>query len=155
MNQKKNIVTRKNDETVFIWMNRPTRQQALEDRLPPGMLTRPLETLFRGHQLPRLRVEQLPVHGPGKRGGGDDRRDKILLAGLSQELHRAGTLAQAPLQKPGKLMSGFAKVVIDGQSLLYLIGMTLDYEGGLNGKGFIFSNPNANKTCGCGSSFGV
>ena len=48
-----------------------------------------------------------------------------------------------------------AKVVIDGQSLLYLIGMTLDYEGGLNGKGFIFANPNANKTCGCGSSFGV
>ncbi len=51
--------------------------------------------------------------------------------------------------------SNGAKVVVDGQSLLYLIGMTLDYEGGLNGKGFIFSNPNANKTCGCGSSFGV
>jgi iron-sulfur cluster assembly protein len=33
--------------------------------------------------------------------------------------------------------------------------MQLDYEGGLNGKGFIFSNPNATKTCGCGSSFGV
>lgn len=48
-----------------------------------------------------------------------------------------------------------AKVVVDGASLLYLIGMTLDYEGGLNGKGFIFSNPNATKTCGCGSSFGV
>ncbi len=48
-----------------------------------------------------------------------------------------------------------AKVVVDGQSLLYLIGMTLDYEGGLNGKGFIFANPNAAKTCGCGSSFGV
>ena len=51
--------------------------------------------------------------------------------------------------------SNGAKVVVDGQSLLYLIGMILDYEGGLNGKGFIFSNPNANKTCGCGSSFGV
>jgi iron-sulfur cluster assembly protein len=48
-----------------------------------------------------------------------------------------------------------AKVVVDGQSLLYLIGMTLDYEGGLNGKGFVFANPNATKTCGCGSSFGV
>lgn len=51
--------------------------------------------------------------------------------------------------------SNGAKVVVDGQSLLYLIGMQLDYEGGLNGKGFIFSNPNASKTCGCGSSFGV
>ena len=48
-----------------------------------------------------------------------------------------------------------AKVVVDNKSLLYLIGMMLDYEGGLNGKGFIFSNPNASKTCGCGSSFGV
>jgi iron-sulfur cluster assembly protein len=47
------------------------------------------------------------------------------------------------------------KVAVDTQSYLYLIGMTLDYEGGLNGKGFIFSNPNATKTCGCGSSFGV
>jgi iron-sulfur cluster assembly protein len=51
--------------------------------------------------------------------------------------------------------SGGQKVVVDPSSLLYLIGMQLDYEGGLNGKGFIFSNPNATKTCGCGSSFGV
>jgi iron-sulfur cluster assembly protein len=47
------------------------------------------------------------------------------------------------------------RVVIDSKSLLYIAGMTLDYEGGLNGKGFTFSNPNASKTCGCGSSFGV
>ncbi len=46
-------------------------------------------------------------------------------------------------------------VVIDTQSMLYLMGMTLDYEGGLNGKGFIFNNPNATKNCGCGSSFAV
>jgi len=46
-------------------------------------------------------------------------------------------------------------VVVDSQSFLYLIGMTLDYSGGLNGKGFIFSNPNATKNCGCGSSFNV
>ena len=46
-------------------------------------------------------------------------------------------------------------LVIEGKSLLYIMGMTLDYEGGLNGKGFIFSNPNAKDTCGCGTSFGV
>lgn len=51
--------------------------------------------------------------------------------------------------------SNGTKVVVDSQSLLYLLGMTLDYEGGLNGQGFIFVNPNAKKTCGCGSSFGV
>lgn len=47
------------------------------------------------------------------------------------------------------------KIVVDSQSFLYLIGMTLDYSGGLNGKGFIFNNPNATKNCGCGSSFNV
>lgn len=47
------------------------------------------------------------------------------------------------------------KVVIDNKSYLYLIGMTLDYEGGLNGQGFKFTNPNATRTCSCGSSFGV
>lgn len=47
------------------------------------------------------------------------------------------------------------KVIIDNKSYLYLIGMTLDYEGGLNGSGFVFSNPNATQTCSCGSSFKV
>ena len=47
------------------------------------------------------------------------------------------------------------KVVVDRGSYLYLIGMTLDFQGGLNGQGFVFSNPNATKTCGCGSSFNV
>lgn len=47
------------------------------------------------------------------------------------------------------------KVVVDAQSFMYLIGMTLDYSGGLNGKGFVFENPNASKSCGCGSSFNV
>lgn len=46
-------------------------------------------------------------------------------------------------------------IVIERKSLLYIMGMTLDYEGGLNGKGFIFANPNAKDTCGCGISFGV
>jgi iron-sulfur cluster assembly protein len=47
------------------------------------------------------------------------------------------------------------KIVIDPSSFMYLVGMTLDYQGGLNGKGFIFSNPNAAKSCGCGTSFNI
>ena len=47
------------------------------------------------------------------------------------------------------------KIRVDGKSLFYLMGTELDYSDGLNGKGFIFSNPNASKTCGCGESFGV
>ncbi|MFT4660192.1 MAG: iron-sulfur cluster assembly protein [Patiriisocius sp.] len=47
------------------------------------------------------------------------------------------------------------KVVVDKKSFLYLVGTELDYSGGLNGKGFVFINPNANRTCGCGESFAV
>ena len=47
------------------------------------------------------------------------------------------------------------KIVVDKKSFLYLIGTQLEFTDGLNGKGFVFSNPNASKTCGCGSSFGV
>ena len=47
------------------------------------------------------------------------------------------------------------RVFIDPKSLFYLMGVTLDYSDGLNGRGFTFNNPNATKTCGCGSSFGV
>lgn len=47
------------------------------------------------------------------------------------------------------------KVVVNKRSYLYLVGTTLDYSGGLNGKGFIFSNPNAGRTCGCGESFSL
>jgi len=47
------------------------------------------------------------------------------------------------------------KLFVDGKSLFYLTGTELDFSDGLNGKGFIFNNPNAKKTCGCGDSFGV
>ena len=47
------------------------------------------------------------------------------------------------------------KVVVDKKSYLYLVGTTLDYSGGLNGKGFVFVNPNADRTCGCGESFSL
>lgn len=47
------------------------------------------------------------------------------------------------------------KIVVDRKSFLYLVGTELDYTGGLNGKGFVFNNPNASRTCGCGESFSV
>ena len=47
------------------------------------------------------------------------------------------------------------RVAVDSESFLFLVGMTLDFSGGLNGKGFVFENPNATKNCGCGSSFNV
>ena len=47
------------------------------------------------------------------------------------------------------------KIVVNKKSYLYLIGTILEYSGGLNGKGFVFNNPNASRTCGCGESFAV
>lgn len=47
------------------------------------------------------------------------------------------------------------KIVTDLKSFLYLFDSTLQFSGGLDGKGFHFSNPNASRTCGCGESFGV
>ena len=47
------------------------------------------------------------------------------------------------------------KIFVDKKSLLYLLGTTLDFSDGLNGKGFQFINPNASRTCGCGESFAV
>ncbi|MCC7441184.1 MAG: iron-sulfur cluster assembly accessory protein [Bdellovibrionales bacterium] len=45
------------------------------------------------------------------------------------------------------------QVVVDPKSYLFLMGTELDFSGGLNGKGFVFNNPNAKRTCGCGTSF--
>ena len=50
---------------------------------------------------------------------------------------------------------GSYKVYMDAKSLIYLKGMSLDFEDGLQGKGFQFINPNATGTCGCGESFSM
>ena len=48
-----------------------------------------------------------------------------------------------------------AKIYVDKKSLLYLNGTVLEYDTNLVSKGFVFNNPNAKSTCGCGSSFGA
>ena len=46
-------------------------------------------------------------------------------------------------------------LLVNKKSYLYLIGTTLEFSDGLNGKGFVFNNPNASRTCGCGESFSL
>lgn len=65
------------------------------------------------------------------------------------------SLAESPTEKDQVFESAGIRVFVDPKSYLYLSGMTLDFQDGLMGKGFVFNNPNATKTCGCGSSFGV
>ena len=47
------------------------------------------------------------------------------------------------------------QLLINKKSFLYLVGTTLEFSDGLNGKGFVFNNPNASRTCGCGESFSL
>ncbi|MBZ0200085.1 MAG: iron-sulfur cluster insertion protein ErpA [Ignavibacteriaceae bacterium] len=61
----------------------------------------------------------------------------------------------APVEADTIIEINNVKLFVDGKSLFYLSGTELDFSDGLNGKGFLFNNPNAAKTCGCGDSFGV
>lgn len=72
-------------------------------------------------------------------------------AGLSYNLD----FETAPEDNEKVFESGGIKLFVDLKSYLYLQGTALDYSDGLNGRGFNFSNPNAAKTCGCGTSFSV
>jgi iron-sulfur cluster assembly protein len=72
-------------------------------------------------------------------------------SGLSYELKFDSTLNETDKQIENNGM----KIVVDKKSVLYLAGTTLEYSGGLNGTGFVFNNPNANRTCGCGESFSL
>jgi len=62
---------------------------------------------------------------------------------------------EKPTEKDKVFTAHGVKVFVDPKSLFYLSGTVLDFSDGLNGKGFVFNNPQATKTCGCGNSFGV
>ena len=79
----------------------------------------------------------------GVKGGG--------CSGLSYELDFDKTAAETD-----KIFEdNTVRIIVDKKSFLYLVGTTLEYSGGLNGKGFVFNNPNAQRTCGCGESFSL
>jgi len=92
----------------------------------------------------RLLKEQLPAYGLrlGIKGGG--------CSGFAYALdfteHREGDTV---LNYDGML------VYLDRKSTIYLRDITLDYKDGLTGKGFVFHNPLASNTCGCGESFAM
>ena len=60
-----------------------------------------------------------------------------------------------PKPNDQEFLDNGVKVVTDLKSFLYLCNTTLEFAGGLDGKGFYFNNPNASRTCGCGESFSV
>ncbi len=72
-------------------------------------------------------------------------------SGLSYQLD----FDQAQAENDKLIEDQGVRILVDKKSFLYLVGTTLEYSGGLNGKGFSFNNPNASRTCGCGESFAV
>ena len=91
-----------------------------------------------------------------KEEGFDPSRDYVRVgvksggcSGLSYELK-----FDSEIKKEDKIYEdNQVKIIVDKKSILYLAGTILEYSGGLNGKGFVFNNPNAQRTCGCGESF--
>ena len=78
-------------------------------------------------------------------------------AGLNEDIIRAISKKkeEPKWMTEWRLEDNGMKILCDKKSFLYLIGTTLEYSGGLNGKGFVFNNPNAQRTCGCGESFSL
>ena len=60
-----------------------------------------------------------------------------------------------PTEKDERFELEGISCVMERSHSIYLLGMEVDWQGGLNSRGFTFSNPNASKTCGCGTSFAV
>ena len=93
-----------------------------------------------------------------KEEGYDPSRDYVRVgvksggcSGLSYELK-----FDSEIKKEDKVYEdNQVKIIVDKKSILYLAGTILEYSGGLNGKGFVFNNPNAQRTCGCGESFSL
>jgi iron-sulfur cluster assembly protein len=80
-------------------------------------------------------------------------RVKVVGGGCSGMSYKLG-FDNAPAAENDKIFEkGGVKVVCDPKSFLYLTGTQLDFTDGLEGTGFVFNNPNAKRTCGCGSSF--
>jgi len=100
----------------------------------------------KNHALDLIKAENRPIDTfirVGVEGGG--------CSGLSYKLEFDNQMKEGDQQFEDKGI----KIVVDRKSFLYLVGTELEYSGGLNGKGFVFINPNANRTCGCGESFSV
>ena len=92
-----------------------------------------------------VKVEGKETYGlrVGVKGGG--------CSGLTYELE----IADGPRENDKVIDDKGVQLYIDKKSYVFLAGTVLDYSGGLNGKGFVFQNPNAKTTCGCGTSFSV
>ncbi len=80
-------------------------------------------------------------------------RVQVIGGGCSGMSYKLSCDGASPAESDQLFDLGGIKVIVDTKSHLYLNGMVLDFSDGLNGTGFVFNNPNAKRTCGCGTSF--
>ena len=111
------------------------------------------------HPLPTIHVTEqaaTQMQKLAERQGYDDfgLRMAVKGGGCSGLTYKLG-FAESPKKDDKVIEEHGVKLFVDFKSMFYLGGTTLDFSGGLNGKGFEFTNPNAKTTCGCGNSFSV
>lgn len=95
-----------------------------------------VKTIFQQQNLPETTCLRIGIKGGG-------------CSGFSYTLD----LVDAPADGDEQIESHGVKLVCDAKSYLYLNGTTVDFRDEVMGRGFVFNNPNATSTCGCGSSF--
>ena len=86
---------------------------------------------------------------------GANLRVSVVGGGCSGMSYKLGFDKTDPTTTDKVLELGDVKIVVDTKSSLFIKGTELDFSDGLNGTGFVFNNPNAKRSCGCGSSFSV
>lgn len=84
---------------------------------------------------------------------GKSLRVQVIGGGCSGMSYKLGFDDQPASELDKSFEKDGVSLIIDHKSFLFLTGTELDFSDGLNGKGFVFNNPNAKRTCGCGSSF--
>ncbi len=82
-------------------------------------------------------------------------RVMVVGGGCSGMSYKLGFESDTPATDDKTFTFDGVSILVDSKSLLYLSGTELDFSDGLNGTGFTFTNPNAKRTCGCGTSFAV
>lgn len=97
-------------------------------------------------------LKQIAVVREEEGSGGLGLRVSVVGGGCSGLSYKLG-FEKDPSEKDKVFEFGDVRLWIDPKSALYINGLTLDFSDGLNGKGFVFINPNAKRSCGCGSSF--
>lgn len=122
----------------MVTAQRPKAQQPLTIHITP----RAAEHVRRFARMEGITADPVGLR-VGVKGGG--------CSGLTYDL----SLGQEPRETDKVIEEHGVRLMVDKKSYVFLAGTTLDYSEGLNGKGFVFHNPNAKTTCGCGTSFGV